>query len=239
MRTYRSQAGPFAERPFYEEEELEIIATDELAKTGLLPASPSPVRIDRFVEKRFHLVAEYDDLAHGILGFTQFGANGPEAVVLARFLAEEGSRTSERRLNSTLAHEAGHMLLHGHLFTLERRGASPRLLDDDLDEANRRILCRTESDNARDVERPRYDGRWWEYQANQMIGPLLMPRRLVSVALNPVFETVGRLGATVLDPGRRDEATRLVADVFEVNGAAARVRIDKLFPPANAHQLPL
>ena len=35
---------------------------------------------------------------------------------------------AERRMNSTLAHEAGHMLLHGHLFALERRaGARPLL----------------------------------------------------------------------------------------------------------------
>ena len=239
MKTYRSHAGPFAERPFYEDEELEIIATDELRKAGLLPSRPSPVRIDRFVEKRFNLVPEYGDLGHGILGFTQFGAKGPEAVVLARFLAEEGSRSSERRLNSTLAHEAGHMLLHGHLFILERSGSSQRLIDDDLDEANQRILCRTDSDSTPDVGRARYDGRWWEYQANQMIGRLLMPRGLVNMALNPVLEPVGGLGATALDPGRRDEAGLLLADVFEVNPAAAHVRVNKLFPAENAGQLPL
>ncbi len=239
MKTYRSQGGPFAERPFYEDEELEIIATDELRKAGLLPSLPSPVRIDRFVEKRFHLVPEYDDLGHGILGFTQFGDKGPEAVVLARFLAEEGSQTSERRLNSTLAHEAGHMLLHSHLFILERSGSTRRLIDDDLDEVNRRILCRTDSDSTPEVGRSRYDGRWWEYQANQMIGRLLMPRGLVTVALNPVLEPVGGLGSTALDEGRRDEAARLLADAFEVNPAAARVRLGKLFPAVAAGQLPL
>ena len=236
MRTFKSQAGPFAERPYYEDEELEVIAADELRKVGLMPGSPSPVRIDRFIEKRFGLVVEFDDLAHGILGFTQFGATGAEAVVLALALAEEGSRSSERRLNSTLGHEAGHMLLHGHLFYLERSSASPRLLDDDLDEANQRILCRPEADNSAEG-RPRYDGRWWEYQANQMIGPLLMPRALVSVAIEPLQERVGQLGVAGLERHRRDEAGRLLADVFDVNPAAARVRLDKLFPLASESQL--
>ena len=204
-----------------------------------MPDSPSPVRIDRFVEKRFGLVVAFDDLAHGMLGFTQFGARGAEAVVLARDLAEEGSRSSERRLNSTLAHEAGHMLLHGYLFALERSSASPRLLDDDLDEANHRILCRTQADNSADPSRPSYDGRWWEYQANQMIGPLLIPRALASMALDPLIEPVGRLGVTGLERDRRDEAVRLLADVFDVNPAAARVRLDNLFPLASASQLQL
>ena len=30
----------------------------------------------------------------------------------------------------------------------------------------------------------RYDGRWWEFQANQAMGAALLPRKLVEVALD-------------------------------------------------------
>lgn len=241
MKTYRSQAGPFAERPYYEEQELESIATDELRKVNLMPVSPGPVRVERFIEKRFGVVPQYDDLPESILGFTRFGKKGPDAVVLARVLADEGTLVSERRLNSTLAHEAGHMLLHSHLFFLERGGAPLPLLDDDLDEANQRILCRIDiiGPSNEGPNRPRYDGRWWEFQANQMIGPLLMPRSLVRAALEPMLVPSGGLGATTLDPSRGHDATRLLADVFAVNPAAARVRLGKLFPAPGGAQLPL
>ena len=45
-------------------------------------------------------------------------------------------------MNSTLAHEAGHMLLHGHLFALQRRAGTRSLFEDDLDEERQTILCR-------------------------------------------------------------------------------------------------
>lgn len=237
MRTYKSSTGPFAERPFFDDAELEAVACDELVKAGLLPGTPSAVRIERFIEKRFKVVPEFDDLPHGILGFSQFGAKGVEAVVLARALAEQGSRSSERLLNSTLAHEAGHMLLHSHLFYLERRSANLRLLDEDLDDTNQRILCRMEAQASSNDSRTRYDGRWWEYQANQMIGPLLMPRELVSVLVEPLCAPAGSLGAVNMDQDRRVDAARLLADGFDVNPAAARVRLDKLYPPVSAAQL--
>ena len=43
--------------------------------------------MDRFIEKRFNIVPQYDDVPDGILGFTKFGTKGPEAVVVSRSLA--------------------------------------------------------------------------------------------------------------------------------------------------------
>ena len=78
----------------------------------------------------------------GILGLTRFGPKGPVEIVVSRSLSEEGTRVAERRMNSTLAHEAGHILLHGHLFALERRAGAHSLFGDDLDEKKQTILCR-------------------------------------------------------------------------------------------------
>jgi hypothetical protein len=97
-------------------------------------------------------------------------------MVVARVLADEGTAPAERRINTTLAHEAGHCLLHGHLFAME---ASPITLfgaDAVANSTGSKILCR-------DGQRVGfYDGKWWEYQANQAIGALLLPRKLVRQA---------------------------------------------------------
>src|SRR5260370_40233565 len=121
MKTYRSKSGPFTEQPSYEPAEVESICLDELQKVNLYPASPSPIRIDRFVEKRFGIVPTYEDLPSGLLGFTRFGSKGVEEIVVAKALDDEGTHPAERRLMTTLAHEGGHGQLHAHLFVLGSR----------------------------------------------------------------------------------------------------------------------
>src|SRR3989441_11554119 len=68
----------------------------------------------------FRSTPTYEDLDKGVLGFTQFGRTGVQAIVVARALDEDGTRPAERRIRTTLAHEAGHGLLHAHLFALDR-----------------------------------------------------------------------------------------------------------------------
>src|SRR6266849_9353907 len=113
---------------------------DELQKINLYPAVPSPVRIDRFVEKRFGVVPTYEDLPSGLLGFTRFGSKGVEEIVVAKALDHEGTQPAERRLRTTLAHEGGHGLLHAHLFVLGSRPDS--LFGDGLAHDAQKILCR-------------------------------------------------------------------------------------------------
>lgn len=241
MRMLRAQSGPFLDRPYYEDQEIETIVTEELHRVDLLPTAPKPIRVDRFIEKRFGIVPQYDNLSVGTLGFTRFGAKGPEEVVVSRALSEEGSRVAERRLNSTLAHEAGHMLLHGHLFALERRAESRSLFEDGLDENRQAILCResTVGPPPESAGAGGYDGRWWEYQANQVIGALLLPRQLVTEALGSILVSEGRLRVRRLDDTRREKAVRLLAHVFDVNPAVARIRVGGIFPVTARGQLPL
>lgn len=229
------------ERHYFEESEMESIAIDALRSVDLLPTRPGPIRVERFIEKRFDIVPQYEDLPADLLGFTRFGPNGPETVVISRLLAEENDRVAERRLSSTLAHEAGHMLLHRHLFALQRRARTRSLFDDDLDEKNQAILCRPESVGipSETARMPHYDGRWWEYQANKMIGALLVPRLLVSNALSSFLVARGHLGLMQLDETRREEAAFYLADVFDVNPAVARIRIGEIFPVIAIGQLTL
>jgi hypothetical protein len=232
MKTLRSRSGPFREQPYFEAGEIDRICADELKKLGLYPKTPSAVRIDRFLEKRFNVVPKYQDLPNGVLGYTKFGSNGVEAIIIARSLDEEGTETAERRIRTTMAHEGGHGLLHAYLFVLGEQG----LFGDDAGQGSQ-ILCRDVPGCSR-VTRG-YDGRWWEFQANQAIGGLLMPRPLVEEALKPFLAPAGSLGVLTLHATRRDEAARSLASVFEVNPVVARIRIDEIYPVQENAQMQL
>ncbi len=230
--------GPFAERPYFEPAEIEEICREALASVSLYPAEPSPVRIDRFIEKRFGIAPVYEELPKGVLGYTEFGPKGVQRIVISRALDDEGSQTAERRIATTLAHEGGHGLLHAHLFALGARGAS--LFGDEVDSLRPKIMCRQEgSPQQAPVRGKRYDGRWWEFQANQAIGGLLLPRSLVERSLLSLTEETGSFGRRILQAARRDDAVRVLAEVFNVNPVVAGIRLDELYPTAGAAQLTL
>jgi hypothetical protein len=192
------------------------------------------VRIERFIERRFRICPIYEELPAGILGLTRFGPNGVEEMKISRALADEGTTTAARRITTTLGHEGGHGLLHAHLFVV---GASARRLFDDPEALDAPlILCRDEVARAPGRQ---YDGRWWEYQANQAMAALLLPRPLVERSLAPFLVSQGGLGTTVIDEGRREEAVRALADVFEVNPVVARLRLDGLRGRNEGRQLAL
>lgn len=236
MKTFRSKRGPFAEQPYYDDAEIEAICLDELKKVSLLPAQPEPIRIDRFIEKRFGVVPSYEDLGDGILGLTKFGPKGVQEVIVACSLEDEGTRLAARRIRSTLAHEAGHGLFHAHLFVLEQK--TQPLFGDYSDPKAPKVLCRDMPVEGRE-SLPRYDGQWWEFQANRAIGSLLMPKPLVGLAVGSFLIAHGTLGGRSLDPSRRADAVDALARIFDVNPVVARIRVDGLYPQGNSRQLTL
>jgi hypothetical protein len=236
MSAYRTKSGSFNKRPYYRDADLENICGDELRKLNLYPQAPSPVRIDRFVEKRFSITPEYADLPEGILGMTKFGETGVQGMTIARSLDEEGTVAAQRRIRTTLAHEAGHGLLHADLFGAATQEGS--LFGDFSDPLEPKVLCR-DVPSVSGSFRPGYDGRWWEFQANRTIGPLLMPLALVQLALTPLLEAVGSLGGTVLQEARREEAIRMLSQTFDVNPIVAKIRIQELYRVGDEAQLRL
>lgn len=236
MKTYRAKKGPFAERPYFETEEIEQLCADELRKLDLYPSTPEPIRIERFVERRFGVTPEYDDLHDGILGFTRFGPKGVEGIVLARDLSETVGKVSERRINTTLAHEAGHGLLHTRLFMVQETAIA--LFGTDYDPKSPKIMCR-------DIVKPSqerlttYDGRWWEYQANMTIGALLLPRDLVEKCMAPLLTQTGSFGISLLKPENMKRAIDLLVSVFDVNPAVAKIRLGQMYPEKDSAQLTL
>lgn len=234
MRTYRSAKGPFQEAVHYEERDVEKIVLEELARVQLLPSEPAPIRIDRFVEKRFKVQVESLEMKDGVLGFSEFGPNGVQAVYVAKSLDDDKSVPGQRRLRSTIAHEAGHCLLHAHLFVL---GETKPLFADSTDPNAPKVLCR---DLGSDAGMGRsYNGQWWEFQANMAMGHLLMPTPLAKTAAKPFLKPAGSLGALVLHEQDLDSAARSLAEVFDVNPIVARIRIEKLYQIDRSGQMML
>jgi hypothetical protein len=226
MKTIRSKTGPFSERPYYARRDVEHVCLQELKAAKLLPSDPEPIRIERFIEKRFGIRPSYEPVPDGILGFSKFGRRGVEVIVVSRALADDLSAAAERRVNTTLAHEAGHALLHSHLFVL---GNEPGLFGEGV--TGPKILCR---DDAQPGRFQKYDGRWWEFQANLAIGALLLPAPLVEKALQSRLTARGlfKLSTTFPD-SERPKAVAEIARIFEVNPVVARIRIDELYPAGN------
>jgi hypothetical protein len=218
-------SGASSKQPYFTPSQIDQICRDELSTEGLLPASPEPIRIDRFIEKRFKVSPQYEDLPDGVLGFTRFGKNGVKAVVVAAALDAEGGKVAERRVRTTLAHEAGHGLLHAHLFALNE---IPLHLFNRESHTGDQILCRDVQNDEK--KSGRYEGRWWEYQANRAMAGLLCPRELVQQAVKPFLQPAGLLGVEVLDVSQRDASARALADIFDVNPVVARIRINEMFP---------
>jgi len=233
LRKYPAKAGPFDEALYFEQEEIENVCETALKSVGLYPDKPEPIRIERFLEKKFGLFPEYDDLPEGVLGYTKFGLDGPEKVVLSVSLSEMGSKTSERRIATTIAHEAGHILFHSELFKryFRRKLATNQFFIDfePQPDGTRAVLCRDlpgASDKFSD-----YSGRWWEHQANKAIGALLMPFGLLEKTVSPFFDAAkGQRTVSEIPNSEREAAILRLSEVFDVNPVVAKIRFMEIYP---------
>ncbi|MDB6027103.1 MAG: hypothetical protein JWM68_3326 [Verrucomicrobiales bacterium] len=232
MRQFRARSGPFATQLRFSTKEIDQLCVDALAKVDLLPAAPAAIRIDRFVEKYFDCPLVYEDMGPGVLGCTIFNdTGGVVAVIVSPHLAD-GSQVSERRLRSTIAHEAGHGLLHPVLFMASPEQEKLKVQTGDcenVDFARRRILCR-DSDVSETAGRKGYDKRWWEWQANRAIGGFLLPEKLVRQSVDRFTNASVITGSKSLPAEKRTEAEQWVAEIFDVNPIVARIRLSELFP---------
>jgi hypothetical protein len=222
MRKVRTPSGPFGFQLYFDDlSEIDEICLEALKTQPLLPSAPAPIRIERFVEKQFRTALRYEDLGPDNLGCTIFNSSGAvEAILVSRSLEEQNTTPARRRVRSTVAHEAGHGLLHGSLFVgnnFPDRGGNQR-----------RILCRSE-DILVDTQRS-YRGRWWEFQANQAIGSLLLPRPIMNSFLDQSGTEGDPSGTRILTPAQRESLAKKAAVTFDVNPIVARIRLDSLFP---------
>jgi hypothetical protein len=236
VRKVQTPSGPFAFRLYFEDlGEIDEICLGALRSQSLLPSEPAPIRIDRFVEKQFKAPLRYEDLGPEHLGCTIFNSSGAvEAILVSRLLEEQNTIQARRRVRSTIAHEAGHGLLHGSLFV---EGKSAHSDDDAPGERQPLILCRTE-DILVDAQRT-YTGRWWEFQANQAMGSLLLPTALINAFLKRSGIEPSSFVSRVLTPAEREALVKKAAVIFDVNPIVVRIRLDSLFPQKKNEKMQL
>jgi len=225
MSSAASGAGPFPRRIFIPDQHIERLSRETLESVGLLPESPQPIRIDRFIYLQFGFEEEYTELPAHIMGCAKFTKRGLCRIMVNRDLAEVPDAVSHRRVRSTLAHEAGHGLLHNDLFIEKLTqedcgqlfGGEAEACDSVTKEG---FACRAEVGihEVRPFE-------WWEYQANLAMSCLLLPWHLVTAAAKERFDAV-------LDgPGDMDSrivrAEKEIAEVFDVNRQMVAIRLGK------------
>jgi hypothetical protein len=230
MTRFRAQSGPFEEQLRFSVQEIDHICLDALMEAKLLPSSPGPVRIERFIERYYQCRLLYEDLGPGAMGCTAFRADGSIEAVIISTRIDDGHEASERRVRSTLAHDGGHCSLHASLFMPSGQTSLNLQIQkhENLDFKARRILCR-DSDIGATLSGQRYDGRWWEWQANRAIGGFLLPVSLVRQTVQPFLEFSKVAGVPSLSASKRATAEHEIAEVFDVNVAVARIRLAELF----------
>jgi hypothetical protein len=109
-------------------------------------------------------------------------------------------------------------------------------LSNGADGKNRRlILCRSE-DVLVDTQRS-YAGRWWEFQANQAMGSLLLPSPLMHAFLEQSGINPASFGNGTLTPSERESLAKEAAVIFDVNPVVVRIRLDSLFSQKKNHQI--
>src|ERR1035438_1691674 len=230
MKVIRTPGRGLGQRLVFEESEFDTIGLQALRSANLLSGTPGPVRIDRFVESQFGVTIDYQDLGEGILGATTFRKDGSiQGITVSDHLA---AATASLLFRSTVAHESGHGLLHPILFMEDGFQADFRL--DNANPKRRRILCRSRDINP--GQRHGYDGRWWEYQANRMIGSLLLPRALVIAAAAPFLGHHAVTQSPFIKDVDRLAASKTLAAIFEVSSSCMDIRLDDIFPRLGGQQ---
>lgn len=214
---------------YFRDTEIDKMCTEALKKSGFMPTDPGPIDIETFVESYFETSLDFaTEVDKGVLGWTFFTSDGGIRLVgVSPSLANDTSEMGTRRCRATVAHEAGHCLMHPILFMED----NTKSLVENLDFHQNRILCR------KDDFTGRYDGRWWEVQANKAIGALLLPRPLVCQSVTDFLAPAGSLGIETIPEERRVDAIQHVADTFEVNLTPARIKLEALFPPEQGELL--
>lgn len=224
VKMIRDNTGRFAERPFYDERDLDnecerLIRDLLLKRHGKIDYPVATDDLTVLIEMHDAELDSYVDLSeHGddVEGVTEFFPNrGPKVSISERISAND---RRENRFRTTLTHEFGHVKFHGPLWA--EKFATGDMLESGLN-ANKAISKRDNILNA-----PKSD--WMEWQAGYISGALLMPitpiRRLVAEYCGP-RELHGDIHVTSQHAMR---LIQVVIERFTVSEEAARIRLLKL-----------
>lgn len=226
MRWSRDALG--RDRIWYSLDEIEAIMEDEARKAGLVATfDQAAVDLEAFLER--HLGATLDQYALlpvEVLGQTVFEPGRAVRAEINRDLTgalDDGGGLSDLgRWRATLAHEAAHILLHRVLFELPL--SQDTLFDLEVQTTPTLMRCLK-----RDVSPGRRVSDWREFQANQGMAALLMPRKLFSSIAQDERAAL-ELPPFPLPDGSvdADQLVRRVAARFDVSRQATEIRLRTL-----------
>lgn len=221
MRKSHCSKGPFLRRPWFADREFETITAAALRAHDLMPAVPSAVNIELFTELQFGFPYRFEKMPKGVLGVMTFQESGPSEILINKTLDRPKHVQANRCCRSTLAHECGHGLLHAPLFSelwrdyrrCQKRG---------------RAFTNRFEERMENLEAGSDDLKWWEHQANRVMGALLVPRELL-LAMLPQTTFGAHAPATWTSVNRRVFADH-VSLRFDVSIGLAERRIERIFP---------
>lgn len=240
MKFIKDKTNTYSRRLWFEDGEIEEIAEkhrrDSIQVLGKLDDPALPV--DKFVEIYLPktsggdiLLDPYADLekaeGHGVLGATYF-CDDHLNVKIDRTVTEEAERTDQwGRYNATVMHEAGHCVLHPVLF---QRDLNQQVLFHSR--GHRKISCLQ-----RTIE-GFYTGEWWEYQANQMMVNLLMPKDLFLAHFERERNAYGIKDnrELVKNDHLLNAVVGYLSRIFQVSKQAVKIRLHELKQIPNAYQ---
>ncbi len=222
MKWIRDKSGRFPQRPYYEDHELDlecesVITSFLLEKYGkvVYPLTTNDLTI--LVEQSTSDLDLYADLSkegNDVEGMTLFMPTGKPKVYVTQRLSDQVNR--ENRLRTTLAHEFGHVKLHGFLTATGQPsffGATSQTL---IIKCKRdTIIGATETD-------------WMEWQAGYASGAYLMPITPIREMTQQAFEKANSPSVEMTSSPVGQALIQQVSMTFRVSEDAARVRLIKL-----------
>jgi hypothetical protein len=226
VKVWTDPASPWGKRLHFDVDDFENMMDDLRARAGDGSFTEGAgVDVDLVLLRGLGLEADFATLPNGILGRTIFAADGSALIEVSRELSEaaETDVLARRRLRTTLAHEAGHASCHPQLFFQDTSTLS--LFGDAFAPQERPgILCRDDA-----VGRLGYNGEWWEYQANQCMASLLLPRRLFRSYVEKVLRALQvRDFERAIREGLAEQAVRQLAGRFDVSQQVVFYRLSAL-----------
>lgn len=215
----------FSKRPHYTHAELDreceaIVGHFLHRHRGAVSYPLATGDLTLLVESHCSDVDHYADLSaegNDVEGMTEFLPDVAPRVSISASLAGDTQR--ENRLRTTLAHELGHVCLHGPLFA--ERFLTGGLFER-LDQQSRQVCKR---DN---ILAAREEVDWMEWQAGYASGAILMPATVLRRRMGEFCVERGlHTGVHTLSGEARD-MEQVAMEAFQVSRDAARVRLLQL-----------
>ncbi|MCL4808155.1 MAG: hypothetical protein KJ062_10250 [Thermoanaerobaculia bacterium] len=204
--------------PYLGAAKIDAICAALLRQTGDMPEEPGRIPVDLFIEKHFAFSVDFEEVRNP--GLTQFDVETgrPVRIVVQRALAEDVRISKQRRVQTMMAHEAGHAILHGHL----HRTASIKRQELESPNAYCSLRARWLSPACGACGVP---GCFCEAQANAAIGGFLLPWSLFARARQIFEEEWARVAPPNAGGLECDDfVDRSLADLFDVNPIVIRRR---------------